>query len=502
MSPDVTDFFGLTPNHYNHAGPAGWDHFYKLLNALISDISNIIIFEVNAVHACIYFKGHGKDKSSSRSYRTISTCPVVAKALDLYICDLSIDAWNNDQAETQFQGEGSSHELAAVLLTETIQHSLYYLQEPVFILYLDAKSAFDVVLRELLIKNLFSLNDVIHQSILYLNNRLENRKTFLDWNGQLMGPIHDEQGLEQGGVNSSDLYKIFGKEQLSSAQRSSLGVPLGVDSVGMDSDGDGVNKVGDHVSRGCRVSCVGQADDTCLISNNIHHLFYLLELTKIFCEKYHVEICADKTKLQAFATRNMEFVVEYARNTHSLEINGSKLPFSQNAEHVGILRNTSGNKPTILARFAAHRKALQSVLHTGMAKGHRGNPSKGVKIDKMYALPVLLSGLAPLALSNQEISLIDQHHKETLRCLLRLNPKTPRGVIYFLAGCLPGSALLHLRQLSLFGMITRLSGNILNLHARRIFSSVLISPKSWFHQVRRWCDLYSLPHPLDLLENP
>ena len=51
-------------------------------------------------------------------------------------------------------------------------------------------------------------------------------------------------------------------------------------------------------------------------------------------------------------------------------------------------------------------------------------------------------------------------------------------------------------------MITRLSGNILNLHARRIFSSVLISPKSWFHQVRRWCDLYSLPHPLDLLEYP
>ena len=120
MSPDVTDFFGLTPNHYNHAGPAGWDHFYRLLNALISDIRNIIIFEVNAVHACIYFKGHGKDKSSSRSYRTISTCPVVAKALDLYIRDLSIDAWNNDQAETQFQGEGSSHELAAVLLTETI----------------------------------------------------------------------------------------------------------------------------------------------------------------------------------------------------------------------------------------------------------------------------------------------------------------------------------------------------------------------------------------------
>ena len=94
-------------------------------------------------------------------------------------------------------------------------------------LYLDAKSAFDVVLRELLIKNLFNLNEKGDQSLLYLNNRLENRQTFIDWDGQLMGPIYDEQGVEQGGINSSDLYKVFGKEQLELAQKSSLGVPLG-----------------------------------------------------------------------------------------------------------------------------------------------------------------------------------------------------------------------------------------------------------------------------------
>ena len=141
-------------------------------------------------------------------------------------------------------------------------------------------------------------------------------------------------------------------------------------------------------------------------------------------------------------------------------------------------------------------------FHTGLAKGHRANPSKSIKIDKMYAIPVLMSGLAPLVLSDQEIVMIEQHHKETLRCLLRLYPKTPRGVVYFLSGSLPGSALLHLRQLSLFGMISRLSGNILNRHARRIFASALLSPKSWFHQIRRWCLQYKLPHPLDLLENP
>ena len=64
-------------------------------------------------------------------------------------------------------------------------------------------------------------------SLIYLNNRLTNRKTYIDWDGHLMGPIDDEQGLEQGGVSSSDLYKIFGKDQLKSAQNSGLGVWLG-----------------------------------------------------------------------------------------------------------------------------------------------------------------------------------------------------------------------------------------------------------------------------------
>ena len=77
-----------------------------------------------------------------------------------------------------------------------------------------------------MIKNLY-FSGTDGETLLYLNNRLASRTTHLDWNGQLMGPILDEQGLEQGGVKSSDFYKIFGKEQLVTAQESSLGVPLG-----------------------------------------------------------------------------------------------------------------------------------------------------------------------------------------------------------------------------------------------------------------------------------
>ena len=76
----------------------------------------------------------------------------------MYIHDLCKSYWNLDKAETQYQGEGRSHELAALLLTESILHSVHTLKEPAYILYLDARSAFDVVLRELLIKNMLGYN--------------------------------------------------------------------------------------------------------------------------------------------------------------------------------------------------------------------------------------------------------------------------------------------------------------------------------------------------------
>ena len=274
MKPDVCDYFSVTPNHYIYAGPAGYKHFHLLLSSLLEDIKNIRIDEVNTAYAVILFKGHGKDKSSFRSYRTISSCPVVAKGLDMYIRDLYVDFWEASRAETQFQGQGRSHEMSALLLTECLQYSMFTLKKPAFVLYLDAQSAFDVVLREILVKNLHMVQP-LDQSLLFMNSRLSYRSTIVDTNGCLLGPILDERGLEQGGVASSDLYKIFSREQLCLAQRSSLGVHMG-------------NLV---------ISAIGQADDTVLVSNDIHQLSYLLALTTSFCANHFVTLCAEKNQI-------------------------------------------------------------------------------------------------------------------------------------------------------------------------------------------------------------
>ena len=98
--------------------------------------------------------------------------------------------------------------------------------------------------------------------------------------------------------------------------------------------------------------------------------------------------------------------------------------------------------------------------------------------------------------------MIDNHFKTTLKNFKKLHEKSPAPFVYFLAGSLPTSAILHQRQLSLFSMICRLPDNPLNIHARNILITAKPSTNSWFHQIRNICMQYCLPHPLQLLDYP
>ena len=176
IRPGVSDFYSITAAHSLNGGEPAVSHFIFLFNTILENIENATIEQMNRTHAVILHKGHGKDKNSASSYRTISSCPFVAMTIDIYLGQLSKADWKSRQADTQFQGEGMSHEMAALLLTITVHHSLS-LKLPIFVLLLDAKSAFDLVLRLILVRRLY-LDSPQDQRIIYWDHRLTNRTTF------------------------------------------------------------------------------------------------------------------------------------------------------------------------------------------------------------------------------------------------------------------------------------------------------------------------------------
>ena len=479
LKKNVKDFYSITAQHYLNAGEEGLRHFEDLLNAIISEVENATIVELNVAHGIILYKGHKKEKTSERSYRTISTCPFLSKALDLYIRDLYQDQWNDCQASTQYQGSGSSHELASLLVTEVIQHSLYAANKPVFMLALDAESAFDRCLRQILVCELFKAG-MSDDALKLIDNRLKSRSTVYEWDRELLGPAADTTGFEQGAINSSDFYKLYNNEQLDTAQSSDLGVNL--DSI--------------------VISAIGQADDVILCSNDIDSLRLLVTLTENYCRKYRVKLVTSKTKLLGYSTSRKKHLLDLAKLVNPVTINDQPVKFVSEVEHVGVLRNVNGNMPHIMNRIAEHKSGLSFVLSAGLARGRHGNPSASLKVHELYGTPKLFSGLATLALSKAEVKAIDSYYQKTIMNLQRLHDKTPRCFVFLLAGCLPGEAILHIKQLTLIMMICHLPDDPLNTHARHVLLYSKSSANSWFQGIHSLCLLYGLSHPLQLLDSP
>ena len=156
------------------------------------------------------------------------------------------------------------------------------------------------------------------QRLLYINQRLSNRRTYCEFDKALMGPILDTRGLEQGGVSSSDQHKLYNNEQADVAQLSRLGVKI----------------------KDATVSCISLADDAVLLSNDIRSLKHLLFLTTQYCGKYKVELVPDKTKLLVFAKNEDAELVLYPKAISTISLYGQELDFSTEVEHLGIVRSS------------------------------------------------------------------------------------------------------------------------------------------------------------------
>ena len=354
----MNDYYSITALHYLNAGHGGIIHYNHLLNAIILDVNNANIEELNVAHGNILYKGHRIYKNSERSYRTISTCPFLAKSVDYYFRDLYLDKWNNCRADTQYQGQGSSHELASLLVTEVIQHSQYTANEPVYLVALDAQSAFDRCLRQILCCELFKAR-VVGSAIRFIDNRLTSRQTVYEWEGVKMGPSKDDTRWEQGAINSRDYYKLYNNDQLKTAQSSNLGADIGSEII----------------------SGVGQADDVMLMSNDINNLSLLVKLTEKYCEQYRVLLEPRTTKLLGYShNKKTKLQVKHAISTGLITLNNTPIKFTTEAEHVGVLRHVDGTMPNIIHRIAQHKKAIGSVLSAGLARGHCDSPAAALKV--------------------------------------------------------------------------------------------------------------------------
>ena len=97
---------------------------------------------------------------------------------------------------------------------------------PIYIAFLDAKSAFDVVSHDSLLRKLFHAG-VKGVSWSLIHSLHAEAESVVKWNGAYSDVFKVDQGVRQGGILSTDLYKLYDNGLFDRLQLTGVGCHIG-----------------------------------------------------------------------------------------------------------------------------------------------------------------------------------------------------------------------------------------------------------------------------------
>ncbi len=161
------------------------------------------------------------------------------------------------QSNMQFGFTKGLSPIMAALLVSEIQIDAKENDKPLYLVFRDVKKAFDVVNHDILFNKLYHLG--IDLNILnILIDMYRNLEAKVRWKGTLSDSFHVGQGVRQGGILSTHLYKCYIGEFIMQMEDMGLGYKVGSTYAG----------------------CVTCADDMVLATDNSYDLQVMLNASK------------------------------------------------------------------------------------------------------------------------------------------------------------------------------------------------------------------------------
>ena len=88
-----------------------------------------------------------------------------------------------------------------------------------------------------------------------------------------------------------------------------------------------------------------------VLSGTMSGLRSLLQLTKIYCEKFQVKLVGCKTTLLVFTTRNTEIIAKIELVDTPITVDGTVIHPTDQAPHVGVVRPVNRNIVASLNKY-------------------------------------------------------------------------------------------------------------------------------------------------------
>ena len=154
-----------------------------------------------------------------------------------------------------------SPEMASVIVSEAIANAVHH-KEQLYIVFLDASKAFDVVNHVVLAD---TLNHLVKDPQLAqaVNTAYSDISSYVKWEDIRGTSFPVKQGVRQGGTLSAPLYKLYIHPLLEKLEDSKLGLSLG----------------------GAHIGTPTCADDMVLMANNEWDLQAMIDITELFASQ-------------------------------------------------------------------------------------------------------------------------------------------------------------------------------------------------------------------------
>ncbi|MES9903493.1 MAG: reverse transcriptase domain-containing protein [Sedimenticola sp.] len=407
----------------------------------------------------------GKDPTLTDSYRGITVTAVIGKVLEYVL----LGRLKTDQSSLQYGfTKGLSPTMASLLISEAkAEIKNRSVPTSIYLATLDAQKAFDVVDHVILLDKLY--NQSIHPDLwLIVKNMYEGLTTRVKWAGELSGSFAIGQGVRQGGVLSTELYKVYINSLLEELEQNSVGLHIGNIYIG----------------------CPTCADDVALLSTSQSELQTMLNVACRYSKQHRYMLHPSKSKV---------ITTSKSSSNEKWTVYDNDISASEQTVHLGLIRAASGESNlNISERISLARRTMYSLIKTGLHGTNGLNPKVSYRIYQAYVLPRLLFGLEVLQLTNPDLDSLKRFHHNSLRMFQSLPQRTAIGALHLLLGALPISAELHRRQLSFLYLVLSCDNIAIQDLVTRQIAVNLNNAGSFFCRVSYTLTLYQLPSLTEL----
>ena len=460
-SGKTADIQGLQAEHFKFGGGVLAEATTRILNRIIEDGK---IPESLKTGFKIPIPKKGKDILEMGNHRGITITPTLGKILEHILQDISKPELGSQQSSLQFGfTAGRSPTMTSLCLTEAAAQAKD-LNQHLYVATLDAQKAFDVVSHE-------KLKIKLHHTGIRGNNWILMDSLYTDcsevvrWQGSYSQKYEVQQGVRQGGVLSTSLYKEYINPLLVDCERSDQGIRIGSIYLGVP-------------------TC---ADDVLLLSNSKLELQSMLDDAFSYATENSYKIHPSKstvTQLIGPATEQLELALGNERITNT-----------ESFVHLGMTWTQGSSSPSTDEKISLGRRTAYMLIGSGIHGTDGLNPIISLHIMKTQILPRMTHGIEATLIKCSEMKKMNKAYKDLLRQQQTLPERVATEAIFLLVGGYPAEAYIEYKTLILFGAILRLGKENPLFHLARRQLSLPDSSHSWFVRIRS----LSLKYEIDVM---